>query len=182
MNIAFNFLFMDEKPDFKHSLNPETQAFAGRLRQALTRSPQQIRTPSELALHFNLNHGKQVTNQAVQKWLAGHSKPSPEKMETLARLCHVSAQWLRHRVVSRNRRIFRRLGEIDMNHEIISPDRLPNGKRRRIIVGIATLAGLCATPAAAVSRRLSPASENYDVAPPCLSSSALRPDFDTFKA
>ena len=94
MNIAFNFLFMDEKPDFKHSLNPETQAFAGRLRQALTRSPQQIRTPSELALHFNLNHGKQVTNQAVQKWLAGHSKPSPEKMETLARLCHVSAQWL----------------------------------------------------------------------------------------
>jgi hypothetical protein len=61
-----------------------------------------------------------------------------------------------------------------MNHEITSPDRLPNGKRRRIIVGIAALAGLYATPAAAVSRRLSPASENYDAAPPCLSSSALR--------
>ena len=79
------------------TLNPETQAFAGRLKQALTRSPRQIHTPSELALHFNLNHtGKQVTNQAVQKWLAGHCKPSPEKMETLARLCRVSAQWLRY--------------------------------------------------------------------------------------
>jgi len=56
-----------------------------------------IRTPSELALHFNLCHeGQQVTHQAVQKWLSGASKPSPEKIETLARLCQVSAQWLRY--------------------------------------------------------------------------------------
>jgi hypothetical protein len=79
------------------ALNPETQAFAGRLKQALTRSPRQIRTPSELALHFNLNYaGQQVSNQAVQKWLTGHSKPSPDKMETLAKLCRVSVQWLRY--------------------------------------------------------------------------------------
>jgi transcriptional regulator with XRE-family HTH domain len=79
------------------ALNPETQAFAGRLKLALTRSSRQIRTPTELALFFNLNHaGQQVTNQAVQKWLAGRSKPSPEKIDTLARLCHVSAQWLRY--------------------------------------------------------------------------------------
>jgi hypothetical protein len=79
------------------TFNPETQAFAKRLKQALTRSPRQIRTPSELALYFNLNHaGQQVTNQAVQKWFTGRSKPSPEKMETLARLCRVSAQWLRY--------------------------------------------------------------------------------------
>jgi transcriptional regulator with XRE-family HTH domain len=83
--------------NFGMALNPETQAFAGRLKLALTRSPRQIRTPAELALCFNLNHtGQQVTNQAVQKWLAGHSKPSPEKIETLARLCRVSAQWLRY--------------------------------------------------------------------------------------
>ena len=79
------------------AINPETQAFAGRLKQALTRCPRQICTPSDLALYFNLNHtGQQVTNQAVQKWLAGHSKPLPDKMETLARLCRVSVQWLRY--------------------------------------------------------------------------------------
>jgi transcriptional regulator with XRE-family HTH domain len=83
--------------NFDMTFNPENQAFAGRLKQALTRCPRQIRTPSELALYFNLNHaGQQVTHQAVQKWLAGLSKPSPEKIETLARLCHVSVQWLRY--------------------------------------------------------------------------------------
>jgi len=79
------------------AINPETQAFGKRLKQALTRCPRQIRTPSELALYFNLNHsGQQVTHQAAQKWLEGHSKPTPEKMETLARLCRVSVQWLRY--------------------------------------------------------------------------------------
>jgi transcriptional regulator with XRE-family HTH domain len=77
--------------------NQETLAFAERLRQALTRSPRKMRTPSELALQFNLNHaGDQVTNQAAQKWLSGKSKPSPEKIETLAALCSVSVQWLRY--------------------------------------------------------------------------------------
>ena len=79
------------------AINPETLAFAKRLKQALTRCPRQIRTPSELALYFNLNHpGQQVTHQSAQKWLKGLSKPTPEKMETLARLCHVSVQWLRY--------------------------------------------------------------------------------------
>jgi len=77
--------------------NPETLAFATRLKQALTRCPRQIRTPSELALYFNLNHtGQQVTHQSAQKWLEGRSKPTLEKMETLARLCRVSLQWLRY--------------------------------------------------------------------------------------
>jgi len=79
------------------AINQETQAFAKRLKQALSRAPRQICTPSELALYFNLNHaGQQVTNQAVYKWLAGHSKPSLDKMETLARLCRVSIDWLRY--------------------------------------------------------------------------------------
>jgi transcriptional regulator with XRE-family HTH domain len=77
--------------------NQETQAFADRLKQALKRSAKKMGTPSELALQFNLRHpGSQVTNQAVQKWLSGNSRPTPDKIETLAALCNVSAQWLRH--------------------------------------------------------------------------------------
>jgi transcriptional regulator with XRE-family HTH domain len=80
--------------------NQETQAFADRLRQALKRSAKKMGTPSELALQFNLRHpGSQVTNQAAQKWLSGNSKPTPDKIETLAALCNVSAQWLRHGIV-----------------------------------------------------------------------------------
>jgi hypothetical protein len=45
--------------NFGMALNPETQAFSGRLKQALTRSPRQIRTPFELAPYFNLNHAGQ---------------------------------------------------------------------------------------------------------------------------
>jgi hypothetical protein len=83
--------------NFGMTRNQETLAFAERLRQALTRSPKKMRTPSELALQFNLNHaGDQVTNQAAQKWLSGKSKPSLEKIETLAAMCSVSAQWLRY--------------------------------------------------------------------------------------
>jgi hypothetical protein len=77
--------------------NQENLAFADRLKQALKRSAKRMETPSELALQFNLNHlGSQVTNQAVQKWLTGSSKPSPDKIETLALMCKVSAQWLRY--------------------------------------------------------------------------------------
>ena len=77
--------------------NPETLAFSKRLNQALTRCTRPIRTPSELALYFNLHHdGQQVTHQSAQKWLDGRSKPTPEKIETLARLCRVSPQWLRY--------------------------------------------------------------------------------------
>jgi len=72
-------------------------AFAGRLKQALKRSPKKIETPSELALQFNLSHqGSQITNQAAQKWMAGDNKPSPDKIETLATMLDVSAQWLRY--------------------------------------------------------------------------------------
>lgn len=77
--------------------NEETLAFAQRLRQALGRSAKRIETPAELALQFNLHHtGSQITNQAAQKWLAGASRPSPEKFATLAKMLDVSAQWLRY--------------------------------------------------------------------------------------
>jgi transcriptional regulator with XRE-family HTH domain len=82
---------------FGMASNPETLAFAGRLQQALKRCSKPVRTPSELALFFNLHHkGGPVTCQAAQKWLSGKARPSPEKLETLARLCSVSPHWLRH--------------------------------------------------------------------------------------
>jgi transcriptional regulator with XRE-family HTH domain len=104
--------------NFDMAFNPETKAFAERLKLALTRGPRQIRTPTELALCFNLNHaGQQVTNQAVQKWLAGRSKPSPEKIETLARLCRVSAQWLRYGIPE--------TPEVPASAPVVAPGLLP---------------------------------------------------------
>jgi len=82
---------------FGIALTPDNQAFAARLKQALKRGPKRIDSPSELALQFNLNHpGSQITNQAAQKWLAGLTKPTPDKIQTLAAMLNVSAQWLRY--------------------------------------------------------------------------------------
>lgn len=79
------------------AINPDNQAFAERLKQALTRGYKKIDSPSELALQFNLSHpGSQITNQAAQKWLSGVSKPTPDKIDTLAAMLNVSAQWLRY--------------------------------------------------------------------------------------
>lgn len=72
-------------------------AFSLRLKQALKRSPKKINSPTELALNFNLRHaGDPVTPQAAQKWLAGTSLPTFEKIVTLAEWLNVSLQWLRY--------------------------------------------------------------------------------------
>lgn len=76
--------------------NQDNLEFSERLHQALTRLPQRADTATKLAIEFNLVHHEPVTNQAVQKWLSGQSKPSRDKIETLARMCGVSVQWLRH--------------------------------------------------------------------------------------
>lgn len=74
----------------------EKQAFAARLNQALKRSRKKISTPSELAVQFNLNYGGDpISPQAVQKWMSGQNRPSPDKIETLAAMLSVSNQWLR---------------------------------------------------------------------------------------
>jgi len=73
----------------------ENLAFSERLKQALSRHPRKIETATKLGLEFNLVHHESVTNQAAQKWMTGLAKPSPDKIETLARMCNVSAQWLR---------------------------------------------------------------------------------------
>lgn len=75
----------------------EKQAFSLRLKQALKRSPKKIDTPAELALQFNLRHqNESITAQAAQKWLSGLARPTPDKIETLAAMLSVSAQWLRY--------------------------------------------------------------------------------------
>lgn len=75
----------------------EKTAFSLRLKQALKRSPKKINSPTELALNFNLRHsGDPVTPQAAQKWLAGTSLPTYEKIATLADWLNVSIQWLRY--------------------------------------------------------------------------------------
>lgn len=78
------------------ALNQDNIEFADRLRQAISRLPHRVDTPAKLAIEFNLLHNEPVTNQAVWKWLSGQSKPSRDKIETLARMCGVSVQWLRH--------------------------------------------------------------------------------------
>lgn len=75
--------------------NLDNMEFSARLRQALSRLPNKVDTPTKLAIEFNLIHHEPVTNQAVQKWMTGLSKPSREKIETLAHMCGVSVQWLR---------------------------------------------------------------------------------------
>lgn len=77
------------------ALNQDNLEFSERLRQAISRLPNRVDTPAKLAIEFNLVHNEPVTNQAVWKWLSGQSKPSRDKIETLARMCGVSAQWLR---------------------------------------------------------------------------------------
>lgn len=76
---------------------PDKLALAERLRLALGRSAQRIGTPTELALQFNLRYpGKSVSNQAVQKWLSGDNRPTPDKIEMLADMLNVSPLWLRY--------------------------------------------------------------------------------------
>ncbi|MCI2811239.1 transcriptional regulator [Eoetvoesiella caeni] len=78
------------------STQDEKIAFAERLKQALKRSRKKIETAADLALQFNLRHPNEpITPQAAQKWLAGKSRPTVDKIATLADWLNISAQWLR---------------------------------------------------------------------------------------
>lgn len=79
------------------STQDEKNAFAERLKQALKRSRKKIETAADLALQFNLRHPNEpITPQAAQKWLAGKSHPTPDKIATLADWLNVSPRWLRY--------------------------------------------------------------------------------------
>jgi transcriptional regulator with XRE-family HTH domain len=50
-----------------------------------------------IALQFNLRHPhNSITPQSAHKWLTGKSKPTADKIETLANWLNVSAHWLRY--------------------------------------------------------------------------------------
>lgn len=73
----------------------DKQAFAARLRQALKRSPKKIETAAELAVQFSLRHpDAAVTTQSAHKWLTGKSRPTADKLKTLAMWLDVSPTWL----------------------------------------------------------------------------------------
>jgi hypothetical protein len=75
----------------------EREAFAERLKAALTRGRKRISTPTALAEAFNLRwHGRSVTPQAAQKWLTGLAMPEPAKIEVLAQMTGVPLTWLRY--------------------------------------------------------------------------------------
>ena len=75
----------------------EKIAFSQRLKLALTRSQQEISTPTELALQFNLRHPNEpITPQAAQKWLTGKAMPTADKAQTLAEWLNVPLHWLRY--------------------------------------------------------------------------------------
>lgn len=87
----------------------EKEAFASRLKLALTRSRKRINTPLELSIQFNLLYeGEAITPQAAQKWLAGKSQPTKDKIETLSKLLNVSPQWLRFGIGEQRPQISRR--------------------------------------------------------------------------
>lgn len=78
-------------------LTNEKQAFAARLKLALTRSAKKIDTAIELALQFNLRHPNDpITPQAAYKWLTGKARPTPDKIATLAEWLDVSPHWLHY--------------------------------------------------------------------------------------
>ena len=80
----------------------EKQAFATRLQLALKRAPKAIRTPTELALQFNLKHPNDpISPQAAQKWMTGKATPTADKLATLAALLRVSPLWLRHGIADK---------------------------------------------------------------------------------
>ena len=83
----------------------EKIAFSQRLKLALTRSQQEISTPTELALQFNLRHQNEpITPQAAQKWLTGKAMPTADKAQTLAEWLNVPLHWLRYGAPEANHR------------------------------------------------------------------------------
>lgn len=119
--------------------NPDKQAFAQRLRLALTRIDKQIDSPAELALQFNLRHPRDsVTPQAAQKWLSGDSKPTPDKIKTLAEWLGVSEHWLSYGSPNNAVPVLPQGGEPISAEEIalIQNYRQLSGRQKELIAGM----------------------------------------------
>jgi transcriptional regulator with XRE-family HTH domain len=75
----------------------EKKEFSARLRQALQDAGMDLRSPTRIAVQFNLrHHGAPVSTQGVRKWLEGSSIPTQEKIRTLGKWLKVSSEWLRY--------------------------------------------------------------------------------------
>jgi transcriptional regulator with XRE-family HTH domain len=79
-------------PSYQQRLN-----FRERLHQALKAAGYRPNEHSLLTRHFNAAHaGPPVAVSSVFRWLNGETIPTPDKLETLARLLNVSPAWLRY--------------------------------------------------------------------------------------
>lgn len=78
-------------PSFQQRLN-----FRDRLHHALKAAGYRTNEHSLLTRHFNAAYlGPPVAVSSVFRWLNGETIPTPDKLETLARLLNVAPAWLR---------------------------------------------------------------------------------------
>lgn len=74
----------------------EREAFAKRLKQALTTAGDDGGSPTRLAREFNRRYpGTPVTLHATRKWLQGEAIPAQDKLRVLADWLGVANEWLR---------------------------------------------------------------------------------------
>jgi hypothetical protein len=74
----------------KHTLNPESQAFAARLRHAMKEAGLKS-SATHLADAFNMRYwGEGITPHAARNWMIGASIPKQDKLKTLSELLQIS--------------------------------------------------------------------------------------------
>lgn len=76
----------------KHTPNPELEAFAARLRQAMKEAGLKS-SATQLANAFNLRYwGEGITPHAARNWMIGVSMPKQDKLKTLGDILQISPQ------------------------------------------------------------------------------------------
>lgn len=76
----------------KPNHNPESEAFAARLRHAMKEAGLKS-SATQLADAFNMRYwGEGITPHAARNWMIGVSMPKPDKLKTLGDLLQISPQ------------------------------------------------------------------------------------------
>lgn len=76
----------------KHTPNPELEAFAARLRQAMKEAGFK-HSATQLAHAFNMRYwGEGITTHAARNWIIGVSMPKQDKLKTLGDILQISPQ------------------------------------------------------------------------------------------
>ena len=76
----------------KHAPNPELEAFAARLRQAMKEAGLRY-SATQLAHAFNMRYwGAGITAHAARNWMIGVSMPKQDKLKTLGDVLQISPQ------------------------------------------------------------------------------------------